>query len=484
MKRILCIFLVFILCCGLFACGNAPEPTAGSSASEPAASSSAPEVITSWLQAGFARMEAIPDFTLGDIGLDGSGNAATRRCTEVLDPLTVTCIALSDENSTILVYTADTLGYNNNVLALLRTQISVATYVPQDQIFFGATHTHSAPRLLQKDDAGQAYLGVFCKAMIDAGKAALEDLSPAELYATTADLPDMNFVRHYKMSDGSYAGPNFGTFEGLDIEDYSGTVDPELSLIKLNRGEGKQDILMMNWQAHPNRSSELGYYKISADFVGAARNKLEAETGMLVAYFTGASGNVHIDSRLPEDQHNMKWNVYGEKLAEMTLDILPDLSKIGGTGISFTGNFYPFQIDHSTDDLVPQAQEVVDLWKTQSKEAGDKKGAEYGFSSVYQANTIVEKAQLGKSLMMELRAFRVGDLGFTTGTYEMFTESGKYVKDNSPFEITFIITGNLLYIPNEAAFAYRNYEADTTYFVKGTAEELTDIYVQLLQSLK
>jgi hypothetical protein len=66
----------------------------------------------------------------------------------------------------------------------------------------------------------------------------------------------------------------------------------------------------------------------------------------------------------------------------------------------------------------------------------------------------------------------------------MWTESGKYVKDNSPFNVTFVITGNLIYIPQEYAFAYRSYEADTTYFEEGTAEALADEYVNMLNSLK
>ena len=75
-------------------------------------------------------------------------------------------------------------------------------------------------------------------------------------------------------------------------------------------------------------------------------------------------------------------------------------------------------------------------------------------------------------------------MGFTTGTYEMWTESGKYVKDHSPFDVTFVITGNLIYIPAKEAFSYRNYEVDTTYYEEGTAEALVNEYINMLNSLK
>ena len=467
MKRNLCLLLALLLTVGLLGCAGAPAAT------EP--------IAESWLEAGFARVDATPDF---NVGLDGSGNADTRISTGVLDNISVTCVALKAEKTTVLVYTADTLGFNNTLLTLMRPQIQMATGVPQDNIFFGATHTHSAPRLLLKTEEGKKYLKQFCEAMTAAGQQAVSDLSPAKLQAATTELPGMNFVRHYKMSDGSYAGPNFGTFEGVDIADYAGTADPELSMIKLDRGGGKKDILMLNWQAHPNNSSSLGYYKISADFVGKARNKLEEETGMQVAYFTGASGNVHIDSKIKTDAHGMKWDAYGEKLAQLTIQALPLLKEVGGSGISVTGQMCLVSIDHSWDHMAAQAQEVMGVLSSKGQKAATALCREYGFTSHHQARSIVERSQIGKELQWELRAFRVGDLGFTTGTYEMWTESGKYVKDNSPYDVTFVITGNLIYIPMEYAYEYRCYEADTGYFVKGTAEKLADAYIKMLNEIK
>ena len=471
MKKWISLLLSLTLVLGLAACGKAPAQTP--EATEPP--------VESWLQAGFCRVDVTPDF---NIGLDGSGNADTRISKEVSDPISITCIALTDGQKTVLLYTADTLGFNNNNLALLRNQICMGTGVAQDNIFFGATHTHSAPRLSTKTETFSKYIGIFCKGAVAAGEGALADLAPARLQAATTDLPGMNFVRHYKMSDGSYAGPNFGTFEGLDIVDYAGQVDPELSMIKLDRGGSKQDILLLNWQAHPNNSTSVGYYKISADFVGTLRNKLEADTGMQVAYFTGASGNVHIDSKIESDAHGLKWDAYGEKLAELTVEALPKLQDVGGTGIATTSQFYLAQVDHSRDHMLAQAKEVYDLWKTESKAAADALAWEYGMTSVHQARAIVELTQIGKELQWELKALRVGNIGFTTGTYEMWTESGKYVKDNSPYDVTFVITGNMIYIPAEDAFAYRNYEVDTTYFVQGTAEALTEEYIKMLNAIK
>ena len=89
-----------------------------------------------------------------------------------------------------------------------------------------------------------------------------------------------------------------------------------------------------------------------------------------------------------------------------------------------------------------------------------------------------------KTGMLDIGAARVGGIGITSGTYEMFSESGTYVKENSPYAATVVITGNSSYIPSEAAFGYRCYEADTGMYAKGTAEKLAQLYVDMLKELQ
>lgn len=66
----------------------------------------------------------------------------------------------------------------------------------------------------------------------------------------------------------------------------------------------------------------------------------------------------------------------------------------------------------------------------------------------------------------------------------MFSDQGLYIKENSPFDTTFIITGNNGYLPSAEAYDYRSYEADTGLFAKGTAEMLAEKYVELLEGLQ
>ena len=293
----------------------------------------------------------------------------------------------------------------------------------------------------------------------------------------------MNFVRHYKMADGTYAGSNFGDYS-KGIVDHACAGDPMMVLVKFDREGDKKDVLLVNWQAHPDSGSELGRNQIAASWVGPLRDELEKLSGMQVAYFTGASGNQNKDSKIAEEANNLSWWDYGIKMGQLTNEALSCLKPVTGTGIKTTRQMLTVDIDHSWDHMLNEANQVYDLWKSAGKSAGDALGKTYGFTSSYQARAIRSRAGMSATAQLEINALSICGVGFTTGTYEMFSTHGMYVKEHSPFDIDVIITGNSGYIPTPEAYDYRSYEADTGYYAKGTGEKLAEAYVDMLKQVK
>ena len=465
MKKIISVLLTICILLGLCACG------AGGSTE-----TTAPKAV---LQAGYGRESITPDHP---VGMGGYSDSETRKSGMVLDYIYTTCVAFNEGDTTILIYTVDVCGLSDVVMEKMRSTITTFTGIPNENIFIGATHTHSAPSYGTDD----AWDKVFLDAAGNAGKAAIADLAPIKLETATTTLENMNFVRHYLMNDGTYYGSNFGSTESGFKAHALEYPDRQLTLLKLDR-ESKKDILMVNWQAHPAAAARQDdYTAVSADFVGHTRSTLENETGMMVAYYTGAAGNTNPRSLIESENlpENMNYRTYGKHLAKKVQELLPSLAPVEASGIKTTRVAFEAPIDHSWDHMIKEANEVFELWKSEGKDKGDALGKQYGFTSSYQARAIRTRHSLPATQTRELRAFSVGPIGFTTGTYEMYSDHAEYVKENSPFDLTFVITGCSGYIGNKASYEYRSYETDTGMFASGTGEAMAEEYVKLLNAVK
>ena len=470
MKKLISLLLVLVMAISLCACaGSGGSGEGGEAAAD-----------NGGLQIGYAKIDITPDFS---VGLGGYSDAETRRSEGFVTYIYATCIAATYGEKTILMFTIDNCAASASVANKIRNVVSPATGIPETDIFVGATHCHSCPSLTTSDDAGSKYYQLLLDATVKGATEALADRSPAKMEAGTQIIEGMNFVRHYEMEDGTHAGSNFGDFS-KKIIGHSTEKDPQLVLVKFDRGDDKKDVLMVNWQAHPDRGSEIGRNLIAASWVGPLRDELESLCGMNVAYFTGASGNQNQDSKIPEEMNNLNWRDYGVKMGQLINDALTCLKPVEGTGIKVHNATFEAEIDHTWDHLLAEARQVYDLWKSAGKSAGDALGKTYNFTSSYQARAIISRSSLGATQSLEVNAFSICGVGFTTGTYEMFSDQSNYVKQNSPFEVTVIITGNSGYIPSRPAYDYRSYEADTGMYAPGTAEALAENYVEMLKLVK
>ena len=431
------------------------------------------------LLAGFAKIDITPDY---QVGLGGYSNAESRRNTGIAARIYATCIALTDGDETILLYTIDNCACARGIADEIRQVVTEATGIAEDKIFCAATHSHNAPSLFGHPEA-RMYRNELYAACARGAQLALEDRAPAKVMAGKKEFPGWNFTRHVKLENGVAAGYDWKKHNS-PIVDHFGPADHQMVLVKFAREE-KKDILLINWQGHPDCSRDIGFELISPSFPGPLRDTVETGSGMHVAYFTGADGNMIIDDVFLKDKaHKLKWRRYGVKIGTLALELLDELVEVEGTGIATKRAIVETDVDHSWDHMVPQADEVFKLWKETDKPTGDALGKKYDFSSVYQARAIRDRAKMGKTIEFEINAFRVGGVGFTTGTYEMFAESGIQVKEGSPYEFTFLLTGNSSYVPSERNFEYRCYEADTGFYAIGTAEKLVENYIQLLKDIQ
>ena len=463
----LCLLLCLAVLLSCFGCSPTPET---------------PEAPV--LRAGFGREDITPQTS---VPMGGYGNSNQRMSEGVDSPLYATCIAFSYGEETVLLFTVDML--NTEWFPSARPVISKATGVPEDRILASATHTHYSPDLFSSDPAGGAYGQVLYTGMAKAAEYALADLAPATLSAGKADTEQLNFVRHFTLSDGSYGGSNFGDFETNTITGYASQGDPQMLTLTIHREGDKKDIAIVNWQAHPCKS--IGGFdnrRISADFIAPMRTTFEGISGMHFAYFTGAAGDQNVSTKITADDNHLSLEELGQALAQTAISAVKSSKKLEGSGIRLASETRIYPVNHDKEDQMLQAMEVVELWKrTADSKQSNALARQYGFSSLYEADAVRKRPQRPQSDKYEIHALYVGGAAFVTAPYEMFSDSALEIKGSSPFETTFVLScanGGHGYFATEKAYDYGSYESATSYFAKGCAEDAVTGLLALLNSLQ
>ena len=433
---------------------------------------------------GYARKDITPT---EPIPLMGYGNTFRRISGPVLDPLYVTCIAITDESdNTVMMVSIDSTV--PNYMGYIREEVSNATGIPEDQIVINVSHTHSAPDMDAKHPGVAPYRELYKARCVQAGIAAYQDRKPAQLYYGNFETEGLNFVRHYRMDDGSFAGDNFGDWTNHHAVACATETDRTMHLLKFKRQDAP-DVLVMSWRAHASITGGSMKPDISADFVGSVRAYLEEKTGCLFAYWQGCAGNVNPRSRIPEQDCTRDYLEFGKQLGDQTLKGMENLQKQDCAPLRFEKYIFPGKVNHTQDHLLEKAEEIKKYYTETSDWTGAKKmGEPYGIRTPFLAAGIVKHASMGPTWDITLTGFAFNDeLAVIGASHEMFDSTGQYVEDHSAFKNTISLgytNGQIGYMPTAYAWLYTCYESDTTRFAPGVAEDIAYEQLQLLKRLK
>ena len=391
------------------------------------------------LLVGYGRASIVPEFAMP---LQGYNTDANRYFNNVADPIYVTALAFTDENdNTVILMQFDLADCDNGEVAWGMKDISKAYGIPKDNILVSATHTHSAPTVNGGNSPLAEDWGDFlCEQMVTAATQAMESRLPAEIYAASIETVGLSFIRHYVMEDGSIAGSNFGSIETGRAVRHTQSLDSELQMLRFKRQGGK-DIVLANFQCHPNRAGSGTDLNLTSDIVGPMTTYVEEQLNCNFAYFSGAGGNVSPLSRIGSENITNDYVEQGQALGKYAVLACSNMEKLDSGAVQLTNQDYT-----------------------------------------------IERSTGGETVDVSFTAFSIGDVGFVNVPYEMFNSNGKFVKDNSPFDMTIVTTIAYNadgYIPDAATFAYDivSYEEKKCPYREGCGEEFANFLVELLNQL-
>lgn len=466
MKKCIAIILTIAIVLGLCACEGGGE-------------TNTPE----GLQIGYGRVDFMPD---GQVNMLDGSNQASKISTGYLDVLYATCLAITENGTTVLLYSTDAQIADMSWTAEARKLIGDATGVPQANIQIGATHTHAGPAVGSNEPLVMDWKPIYMNALVKAAQDAIADQAAATLYGQKVQTEGLAFARHYKMQDGSYAGPSYGDYS-IGIVEHAAEANEEMILLKMDREGDKKDVLLMNFQAHPAFDAATD---LSSDFIGTVRDTVEGQTDMHFIYFTGSAGNQNTNSKIGEENGpaNRKKDAYGEALAKYAIDALPSMTPITGSGVKTTQKTVEYASNDYGKDRAAKAEEVLQkLEETKDNSVATTYAKSLGFYSVTECKSIVKNAKYPATGEMELNVCGFGGVAFVAAPYEMFSGSAFYIQENSPFDFTIISTttnGYNNYYPTKEAFEHGCYEAINARFASGVAEFTQEKFVEMLKEVQ
>ena len=472
MKRIFTLFLAILMVLSLIACG-----ASGSAETTQAATAEA-----ACFKAGFGYANITPK----QDGLPMAGYSDGRVSAGYMTYLEARAVAVQDEAGEILLFVTADLSFirpkfGKQVMEKMTQQLGL----PEDHIILSGTHTHGSIETESLSAKGVPEFNEFASnGMVEAARLAIEDLKPAEIYVGTAITENLNFVRRYFMDDGSFTTDNFpGT--GTKVVSHETEADPQLVMTRFVR-EGGKDILISNFQAHPHLEGK--FEGVSAETVGAMRDAFESEFDVHSLHWQGAAGNLNSRSRIDGETRTKDRKEYAQLMLGYAKPVFESMTKVNSGPIEVASYDYVAIIDHSRDHLLDAARQVTDFYKAgNNAEACKPLANELGLVGYHQAMRIVWNYENGESFDAKLIAWSFGDVSGIVTEYELFDTAGMYIKENSPFEQTFIVgyayPGTGSYIPTAEGFANGGYERDSCRYVSGTSEEMCDIYLDLLNQM-
>lgn len=361
-----------------------------------------------------------------------------RSADKVADRLFAKALALDDGATRLVLCVVDTCMMPRDLIDRAKAEASRRTGIPTDRLLVSATHTHSAPSAMgclgsRVDPAYAAFLPGRLAAAITG---AVGRLAPARVGWAQADDWEHTFNRRWIRRPDRLLTDPFGQrnvrahmhpgHESPDAIGPSGPVDPQLSVLAVQRADGRPLALLANYSQHYYGSPLLSsdYYGRFARHVGAMLGADEAFVGIMSQ---GTSGDLMwMDYGAP--RREIGYDAYAKELAELTVKLV--------RGMTWQERA-PLQMAERTIELgyrVPDEPRLA--WaRGMAAKLGDRLPQSqpeiYALESIY----LHERPRTE----LKVQALRIGDLGITALPNEVYAITGLKLKRQSPFPATFNI---------------------------------------------
>ena len=363
--------------------------------------------------------------------------------TGVHDSLFASALYFKNEKTSVLLITADLIGYSRSFVNETRKMISGKIGIPVENIMITAVHNHGGPVTRAYEnvvpDAINQYMKGLQEKFINMSVHASENMVPFRM-GTGKGVCNMNINRRAEFADG-------GVWLGRDPDK---PCDHELDVVKFEDLNNKTLAVLINWPCHATTNGQDNYL-ITADWPGAAARYIKKQTGnqTVVAVTAGASGDIN--------------PLYGPG---------KDFNEIEAVGYHVGVNAWK-----TFNDIVTYPVESIAAEQSSLKLPGKKQCKDQFPQKTYEP---------GPDVTIDFTTFKIGKLILAGISGELMNEMGMAIKKQSPYTDTMIIThcnGSSGYICTDKAFSEGGYEVKVTQLMPGAEKPLTEKVIKMIHAL-
>ena len=448
------------------------------------------------LMVGYARVDATPM-----LGIRMRGYFRTRRAEAILDPIEICALALSAGDTKMVAITMDICGFPTPTANELRQHVAEVNGLPVEAVYLHATHSHTAPFVIcdAEEENEKEYYRIVYHKMADVAKFALEDLKPAKMGYATGVSPAVSFIRRYKMKDGStQTNPGLG-YPGLQNPDVVGPIgeaDHRVNMLRFNREDGST-VILGNYGNHPDTISGE---KISADWPAYVRRQVEqAIPDTKCIFINGAQGdvnhwNMQLDFPTSELMFDAGETQRGHRFAQSVAraisgTILQQFDRARYTpvdSIRIKQTLIRMPSNRPNPEDMPEAHRINDLYVSGRSD-------ELPYIGMMKTTVIADAARKVRLehgpdfYEMIVTGIALGDVAMVGIPGEPFSGIGIGIKKAEGWGMIMpccCVNGSTGYFPMQDAYDEGGYEAKTSNFKAGVAEQIIADSIKLLDELR
>ena len=443
--------------------------------------------------------------------------------TETDMPIETRCLALDQQGRRLVWFAHDLCGNSVADTDALRKEIAEEIGLDPQQVIWSTSQTHSSPTLPGTSMPGGSCITVrgefdvefcnpertrFVRRCIEAGREAIDSLKSAKVWSGRGYCDNISYNSRFPMPTG---GVKFSRNYAEAVQ--SGRYfDPTVRLVRFDDAGGNAIGAIFNFGCHPATMVNDKY--VSPDYVGTARRIIQEEIGAPAMFVQGFCGNVHNYYMFTgPDQATLLGGRLGKAAVEglralvplrceplqhvwktVKLDCRPMYTRAELQQEIAARNAYLDELRQYPGAVWVCGTDLPVFFDAQQKAATVKVQMDYLEQGLLMLDIGESPQQL---LSITLGAIRIGDLYAILSPGENFAETGRDIRNRSPFPHTLTCgdtNGLFGYIGNDEEIDRGGYETDTSWKVlhidgfrlalaKGSAGRMISTALDLLKQV-